>query len=50
MMRVVAAITDKDVARRILDHLGVAPDPSARALAPARDPTGEQLPLGVDVA
>ena len=46
-MRVIAVITDKNVARRILEHLHALPDPQDRALAPARDPTWEQVPLDV---
>lgn len=40
-MRVLSAITDAAVARRILDHLGVPSD--APKTAPARDPTWEQV-------
>ena len=40
-MRVLSAISDTAVTKRILDHLGVPSDvPEA---APARDPTWEQL-------
>lgn len=40
-MRVLSAITDAAVAKRILDHLGVPSD--VPVLAPARDPTYEQM-------
>jgi hypothetical protein len=45
-MRVVATITQPDVVRKILDHLGVRSSPLPRA--PARDPDWEQTALGFD--
>jgi voltage-gated potassium channel Kch len=45
-MRVVATITQPDVVRKILVHLGVRSTPLPRA--PARDPPLEQTALGFD--
>jgi hypothetical protein len=43
---VLATITQPDVVRKILQHLGVRSSPLPRA--PARDPDGEQMDLGFD--
>jgi hypothetical protein len=45
-MRVVATITQPDVVRKILVHLGVRSTPLPRA--PARDPDWEQTALGLN--
>jgi len=45
-LRVLATITQPDVIRKILEHLGVRSSPLPRA--PARDPDGEQTDLGFD--
>ena len=45
-LRVLATITQPDVVRKILQHLGVRSSPLPRA--PARDPDGEQMDLGFD--
>ena len=47
-MRVVATITQPDVVRKILDHLGVRSTPLPRA--PAREPAWEQTDLGFEAA
>jgi Putative transposase len=47
-MRVVATLTQPDVVRKILAHLGVRSTPLPRA--PARDPPLEQTPLDFDAA
>jgi hypothetical protein len=47
-MRVVATITQPDVVRKMLDHLGVRASPLPRA--PARDPAWEQTDLGFEAA
>ena len=46
-MRVLATLTDPNVVKKILLHLGVRTDPLTRARA--RDPTG-QMDLGFDAA
>ena len=45
-MHVVATITEPDVVKKILDHLGVRSTPLPHA--PARDPDWEQRALGFD--
>ena len=45
-MRVLSTIPDRATIRRILNHLGVRPDPLPRA--PAPDPTDEQVDFGFD--
>jgi hypothetical protein len=47
-MGVIATITDPDVVRKILDHLGVRSVPLVPA--PARDPPMEQTTLGFEAA
>ena len=47
-MRVLSTLTDPDVVRKILSHLGVATSPPPRAAA--RDPTDEQRTFGFDAA
>ena len=47
-MRVIATITEPQVVRQILEHLGVRASPLPRA--PAPDPALEQVDLGFDDA